>query len=124
MTSKFMISPRLGLGRTAPVDAAAVRRDAFRRNRRYGIGYRNAGQPTPSIGLGVYGAAALDSRARGGAAFLAAGFAGAGFAGADFLTDFATGFFVLFLVVLFFLAGFAMARNLPQPPTAVKPGCR
>src|ERR671934_143200 len=55
MTSNFMVSPRLGLGRTAPMDPTAVGRDSFRRSRRYGSGYRNAGQPTPSIAMrGIY----------------------------------------------------------------------
>ncbi|HMH49549.1 MAG TPA: hypothetical protein VK548_04905 [Candidatus Acidoferrum sp.] len=90
-------------------------------------GYLNAGQPTPAIGLGVYGAAAACSRA--GTAALAAGFAAgfaadfaAGFAAAGFFTAaFATvGFFAAFFGTLFFFAVFAMPRNLPYEPTAVK----
>lgn len=92
-------------------------------------GYRNGCQPTPAIGLGVYGAATACSRGAGAGA-LAAGFAATGF-----LTDFPTGgffaptdgffaatggFFALFFVVFFF-AVFAMPRNLQHGPSAVKP---
>ena len=85
---------------------------------RYVSGYLNAGQPTPAIGLGVYGVVAACSRATGAA--LAAGF-GAGFAAAGFFTAFAAGgFFAAFFGALFFFAGFAMPRNLPHAPGRVK----
>ena len=90
-------------------------------------GYLNGCQPTPAIGLGVYGVATACSRG-GGAGALAAGFAAAGFAAAGFLTDFPTGgffvltggFFAAFFGALFFFAVFAMPRNLQHGPTAVK----
>ena len=89
---------------------------------RYVSGYLNAGQPIPAIGLGAYGVAPPCSR-EGGVAAL-----GAGFAVTGFLTDFpmggffapTDGFFAAFFGVLFFV-GFAMPRNLPHAPTAVKP---
>ena len=100
--------------------ASGPPKNRFARSGRYTSGYLNAGQPTPSIGLGVYGVVLACAR-EGWAGALAALFALAGvFAG-----FFAVGFFALFLGVLFFFVGFAMPRNLPHAPSGVKPnGCR
>lgn len=104
-------------------------RNGFVGKSRYDSGYLKAGQPTPSIGLGVYGVVAACSRA--GTAALAAGFA-ADFAAAGFFTtDFAAvgffaadftaaGFFAAFFGTLFFFAVFAMPRNLLHRPSIVK----
>jgi hypothetical protein len=91
-------------------------------------GYLNAGQPTPWIGLGVYGVAAA-AGSRAGTAALAAGFAAdfatgfaADFAAAGFFTTgfAALGFFAAFFGTLFFFAVFAMPRNLLHTPSIVK----
>jgi hypothetical protein len=120
MTSKFMTSPRLRESGAACLwtrQRSGQRR--FVENGRYVSGYRNAGQPIPSIGLGVYGVAAACSRA--GAVALAAGFAADLAAAGFFTTDFAAvGFFAAFFGALFFFAGFAMPRNLLHRPSIVK----
>ena len=77
-------------------------------------GYLNAGQPMPSIGLGVYVSTALGSLAAG-AGWVPAAFPLL-FAVAGFLADLpAAGF----LGALFFFAGGAMPRNLPHAPGPV-----
>jgi hypothetical protein len=92
----------------------------------YAYGYLNGCQPTPSIGLGMYGVVLAGARA-GGAGALTAGFALAalfaltgGFTGFFAVGFLAAGFFTLFFAMLFFFAGFAMPRNLPHAPIPVK----